>query len=57
MSINRRFDVPMKTGDEHDALTPFKRWVSWRSGVRKAIKKAFNRRVRRVPVEVDDHQP
>jgi hypothetical protein len=55
MSINRRLGVPMATGDEHDALSPrSKKLTSWRAGVRKALKTAFNRRVRRTPVEVED---
>jgi hypothetical protein len=53
MSINRRLGVPMVTGDENDALTRFKRFVNWRPGVRKALKRAFNRRVRRAPTDDD----
>jgi hypothetical protein len=55
MSINRRLGVPMATGDEHDALSPrSKKMTNWRAGVRKALKRAFNRRVRRRPVEADE---
>jgi hypothetical protein len=55
MSINRRLDVPMAIGDEHDALSPrSKKLTNWRAGVRKALKRTFNRRVRRKPVQVEE---
>jgi hypothetical protein len=44
----------MATGDEHDALSPrSKKLFRWRPGARKALKTAFNRRVRRRRVEVE----
>jgi hypothetical protein len=47
----------MATGDEHDALSPrSKRLTAWRAGVRKALKKAFSRRVRRRPVKIKTDQ-
>jgi hypothetical protein len=39
--------IPLKTGDEYDALTKAKRSHIWRAGDRKAIKRSYNRRVRR----------
>lgn len=55
MSINRRLGVPMATGDEHDALSPrSKKLFRWPAGVRKTLKRSFNRRVRRVPVEREE---
>lgn len=53
MSIATRTETPMKTGDEFDALTRFRRYVRWRPGDRKYAKNVFNRRVRHRPVEVD----
>ena len=39
--------MPMKTGDEYDALTRFKKLLRWRSGQRKAIKRAYNKKERK----------
>jgi hypothetical protein len=39
--------------DEYDALTPWKRFLRWRSGQRKKIKKRYNRRERRLLKESD----
>lgn len=57
MGHEKRTGVPLKTGDEFDALTRFKRFVSWRPGARKFAKGVFNRRVRHRPVEVTDDGP
>lgn len=35
--------MPMKTGDQWDALTKTKRFFKWRCGVRKRIKQRYNR--------------
>lgn len=40
--------IPMKTGDEYDALTGWKRYLYWRPGERKRIKRGYNRRARRL---------
>jgi len=56
MGHERRTGEPLKTGDEYDALTRFKRWANWRPGVRAAIKGAYNRRVRRKRIEADEEQ-
>jgi len=39
--------MPMKTGDEYDGLTKWKRVFNWRSGQRKKIKKAYNKKERK----------
>jgi hypothetical protein len=39
--------IPMNTGDEYDALTKWKKYVHWKAGERKAIKRRYNRRERR----------
>jgi len=38
--------MPMRTGDEWDALTKAKRFFHWRSKVRKRIKKQYNKKER-----------
>jgi len=40
--------IPMNSGDEYDALTRWKRYVHWRPGERKRIKRRYNRRARRL---------
>lgn len=39
--------MPMKTGDEYDALTTAKKYLKWRVGQRKKIKKAYNKKERK----------
>lgn len=39
--------IPMKTGDEYDALTRWRKYLNWRAGERKKIKKLYRRRERR----------
>lgn len=41
-------EIPMKSGDEYDALTGWRRVLSFKPGKRKRIKSAFRRRVRRI---------
>lgn len=36
----------MRGGDEYDALTPWKKYIGWRPGARKRIKRRFNKRAR-----------
>lgn len=45
---------PMKGGIEYDALSGWRRFLSWRPGVRKFAKTKFWRRVRRRPVKLED---
>ena len=46
----------MKSGDEYDALTRWRRFLKFRPGVRKRIKNAFKRRERRLlnRIQVED---
>jgi hypothetical protein len=54
MAISKKTWAPLKGGPEHDALTRFRKFITWRPGQRKAAKVSFNRRVRRQPVETDE---
>lgn len=44
----------MGGGDAPDALTGWRCLIKFRAGIRKAAKTAYNRRVRRQKVEVED---
>ena len=46
--------VSLKGADENDALTGWRKVTRFRPGRRKAAKNAFNRRVRRRPIEIDE---
>ena len=37
----------LKSGDEYDAVTPWRRILRWKAGQRKAIKRRLNKRFRR----------
>jgi len=37
----------LKSGDEYDALTRWRKYVGYRAGTVKAIKRKFNKRIRR----------
>lgn len=37
----------LKSGDEYDAVTGWRRLLKWRPGERKAIKRKLNRRARK----------
>jgi hypothetical protein len=39
--------IPMISGDEHDALTRWRRFLHWRPGLRARVKRGYNKRVRR----------
>lgn len=39
--------IPMIDGDEHDALTRWKKYIHFRPGERKRIKRKYNKRERR----------
>lgn len=39
--------LPLKGGDEYDALTRFCKYLSWRAGERAKIKQRYWKRVRR----------
>ena len=40
-------DIPLKSGDEHDALTGWRKVMRWKAGQIKRIKRRYNKRVRR----------
>lgn len=40
-------EIPMRGGDEYDALTGWRKYLKFRPGVRKRIKKGFKKRVRK----------
>lgn len=46
--------IPLKGGDEFDALTSWRRFFHWKAGDRKAIKRGYNRRVRRLGKRLTD---
>jgi hypothetical protein len=54
MGHEQRTGEPVKAGDEPDALTGWRRFIKFRPGVRKAAKTAYNRRVRRRRIEIDE---
>jgi len=39
--------IPMKTGDEYDAFTSWRKVLNWRAGERKHIKRRFNKKERK----------
>ena len=39
--------IPMKGGDEYDAFSKYRKFLCWRSGQLKKIKRAYNKRFRR----------
>ena len=54
MGHEKKTGVPLKTADEQDALTGWRKVTQFRPGERKAAKTSFNRRVRRRPVEIEE---
>jgi hypothetical protein len=40
--------IPLRGGDEHDAFTRWRHFISWGRGHVARIKRGFNRRVRRM---------
>lgn len=55
MAIIKKAGVPIGGGREPDALTGWRRFTRFRPGERHAAKNSYNRRVRRRPIKVDDH--
>lgn len=43
--------IPLKGGDEFDALTKARRYYKWARGQLKKIKRSYNKRVRRTSKE------
>ena len=52
MIVHPQHPVPLRGGDEYDALTKAKRYHAWRPGERKEIKRRYNQRVRQL-IRVD----
>jgi hypothetical protein len=46
--------IPMKGGDEYDGLTKARKFILWKSGQLKKIKRAYNKRFRKHIKEVND---
>ena len=46
--------IPMKGGDEYDALTKARKFYLWKAGRVKKIKRAYNKRLRKHNKEVND---
>jgi hypothetical protein len=45
--------IPMKGGDEYDGLTKARKFLLWKSGQLKKIKRAYNKRFRKHIKEVN----
>ena len=46
--------IPLKSGDEQDALTPWRKFHRFRSGQVKKIKRGYNKRLRRYFKKLDN---
>jgi hypothetical protein len=46
--------IPMKGGDEYDGLTKARKFLLWKSGQLKKIKRAYNKRFRKHIKEIND---
>ena len=46
--------IPMKGGDEYDALTKARKFHLWKAGQVKKIKRAYNKRFRKQGKEIQD---
>ena len=44
--------LPLKSGDEFDALTRWRRYLHWEPGERRRIKRAYRKRARREQKDV-----
>lgn len=45
--------IPMKSADEYDYLTRWRRYICRHPGDAKRVKRQYNRRVRRMKIEVE----
>jgi len=52
MKMTKR--IPMKGGDEYEALTKARKFYLWKAGQVKKIKRAYNKRLRKHNKEVND---
>lgn len=48
MTMQRSDKIPLKGGDEQDALTPYKRFLTWGSHCRKNLKNQYSKRKRKM---------
>lgn len=46
--VKRKERIRFNSADEYDAFTGWRRWYHWRAGRLKAIKRGYNRRVRKM---------
>ena len=46
--------IPMRGGDEYDGLTKARRFLLWKRGQLKKIKRAYNKRFRKHSKELKD---
>mgnify|MGYP006076379097 FL=1 len=46
--------LPLKGGDEYDALTKSRKFLHWKAGQLKKIKRAYNKRFRKHSKEIYD---
>lgn len=56
MGHEKRMGVPLKKGTERDALTGWRKLLTFRPGERAFAKKVFNRRVRHRPIGGEDSE-
>lgn len=56
MGHEKKTGISLKGPDENDALSGWRKVTRFQPGERKAAKSAFNRRVRRRPVERDEDE-
>lgn len=54
--MKEKMNVPLKNGDEQDALTKAKKYFNWNAGIRKYIKQGYNQRNRKaVKLELNNY--
>jgi len=46
--------IPMKGGDEYDAFSKSRKFLIWKSGQIKKIKRAYNKRLRKHNRDIQD---
>jgi hypothetical protein len=46
--------LPLKGGDEYDALSKARKFIHWKAGELKKIKRAYNKRFRKHTKDRDD---
>jgi len=54
--------IKLKSGDEYDALTAWRRYYNWKAGQLKKIKRGYNKRLRKktkqsvkLAIDKEDH--